>query len=351
VAGAIGRGWTRGLAAAASLWACGALLAAPAAAADLVLDHRSGFIVPVEVNGQTLQLRVDPGANGVIVLNPDAAERAGLRDSPVSGELARALARPPRRGEAGGGSIDEVPAGPAEATRVRADQQEASPFVQLGPLLARGRFGRATARIGGRESGKVFAWFARPAVAGADGLISPAELPYDSVTFRWADGRPRERAYTFAGQFAPLSGFTMPVRVGDHVVAVKFSVAEPASIATAAAGAAIAQASRGSWAGEVRRHPIALDIERPVRPLALARPFAVEGMRVRGFLVRIRDHLGNMQLPQEVAADQDEIVVTARGAHQPVRFLLVLGQDQFEGCSSVTYHRRAVRLVARCPAG
>ena len=53
----------------------GALAAAPASAADLVLDQRSGFVVPVEVNGHTLRLRVDPGANGVIVLNPALEER------------------------------------------------------------------------------------------------------------------------------------------------------------------------------------------------------------------------------------------------------------------------------------
>ncbi|HZF93282.1 MAG TPA: hypothetical protein VEZ20_00260 [Allosphingosinicella sp.] len=327
------------------------LAAMPANAADLVLDHRAGFVVPVEVNGHTLRLRVDPGANGVIVLNPAAAERIGLRDAPIGRALARALSREPRRGQPPIGDIEEIPGGPAEATRVRTDEEEATPFVQLGPLLARGRFGRAQARIGGQTSAKVFAWFTQPAVSDVDGLISPAELPYDSVTFRWTEAWPTDRTFTFAGQFIPLAGFTMPVRVGEHQVNVKFSVVEPSSVATAAAGSAIARAYRGGWAGDVRRHHIALDVLRPVRPLALGRAFPVAGMRVSRFLVRHRDHLGGMDLPSDISADSDEIVVTARGVNQPVRFLLVLGQDQFAGCSSLTYHRRAVRLVARCPAG
>jgi hypothetical protein len=335
-----------GLAAAFALAA-----AAPASAADLLLDHRSGFVIPIEVNGHTLRLRVDPGANGVIVLNPEAAQRVGLRDLPVDRDLARALSPGRRREEPPAGrSLSEVPSGPAEATRVRTEGGEATPFIQLGPLLARGRFGRAEARIGGQAGTRIFAWFAQPAVDGVDGLISPGELPYDSVTFRWADGRPRERSFAFRGQFSPLAGFSMPVRVDAHLVNVKFSVAEPASVATAAAGSVIARDYRGGWAGEVRRHHIALSVLRPVRPLALGRAFPVGGMPVSRFLVRIRDHGGNMQLPSDVIADQDEIVVTAPGAAQPVRFLLVLGQDQFTGCSSLTYHRRSVRLVARCPA-
>jgi hypothetical protein len=340
-----------GRAAAALLAALAA--ASPAQAADLVLDRASGFVVTAEVDGRTLRLRVDPGANGVIVLNPAAAERAGLRESPVNREMARALGigAAPRTGATGIPALGEVmiTEGTGGASRIGGDDQ-LRPQVHLGPLLVQGRFGLARARIGGTSSTKVFAWFERPVATEVDGLISPAELPYANVTFRLGESRPRERSYALDGQYAPLSGFTVPLPVRSYLVNVKLSIAEPSSIATAAAAAAIAQTHGGDWAGEVRRHHIALDIMRPVRPLTLARTLGVHGMQVRNFLVRIRDHGGSMQLPADVATDPDEIVVTAPGQTQPVRFLLVLGQDRLASCSSLVWQRRAVRLVARCSA-
>jgi hypothetical protein len=327
--------------------------AAPARAADLALDRQSGFVVPVEVNGHVLRLRVDPGANGVIVLNPEAAERVGLREASLGRELARALGigMPARGGDdASGRTIDQVPVNAAPSSRVAAAQAEVSPLVQLGPLLARGRFGMARLRAGGSESAKVFAWFESRAVEDADGVISPAELPYATVTFRLSEPRRGERSFTFNGRYTPLAGFVVPLAVRDYVVNVKLSVSEPNSIATAAAAAVIAQSHDGAWSGEVRRHHIALGVMRPVRPLALGRAVPIAAMRVRSFLARFRDNGGDVRLPADVATDPDEIVVTGPGAAQPVRFLLVLGRDQLASCSSIVWQRRSVRLVARCAA-
>ncbi|HEX9932500.1 MAG TPA: aspartyl protease family protein [Allosphingosinicella sp.] len=346
-------GWRQRIGRAAAGLLAALAAASPAEAADLVLDRSSGFVVTAEVNGQTLRLRVDPGANGVIVLNPAAAERAGLRESPVNREMARALGlgAAPRTGATGISSLDDMPTAAATGSRIADERDQVRPFVQLGPLLAQGRFGLGRVRIAGSSSAKVFAWFDNPVANEVDGLISPAELPYANITFRLADERPRERSYALAGQYAPLSGFTVPLAVRGHVVNVKLSVTEPNSIATAAAAAVIAQTHRGGWTGEVRRHHIALDVMRPVRPLALERALGVQGMRVSSFLVRIRDHGGDMRLPADVATDPDEIVVTAPGQTQPVRFLLVLGRDRLASCSSLVWQRRQVRLVARCSAG
>jgi hypothetical protein len=52
-----------------------------AAAADLTLGPASNYLVPVVVKGVTLNLRVDPGADGAIVINRGAAARAKLKAS------------------------------------------------------------------------------------------------------------------------------------------------------------------------------------------------------------------------------------------------------------------------------
>ncbi len=331
------------------------LSTSPLQARDLILDQQSGFVIPVQVNGQTLRLRVDTGANGVIVLNPDVVQRLGLVEAPMDRNMAitMGIGAPPRSGEIQSGIDGEVPMVDAPTTRTLAEHERIRPFVQLGSLMAQGKFAIARASIGGRAGNMVFAWFERSAVADADGLISPAELPYDNVTLRLAPERANERTVTLAGQYTRLSGFSVPMPVQGRNLHVKLSAVETNSIATAAAGSVLAQAHRGSWSGDLRRHNIALGVERPVRPMNLGRPFALGGrLRVSDFLVRVRDHGGNLPLPaarsEEIRTDPDEVVVVAPGANQPVRFLLVLGQDQLSSCSSVTYRRRSVSLVMRC---
>ncbi|MEO6579968.1 MAG: aspartyl protease family protein [Sphingomicrobium sp.] len=329
------------------------LPSSPLRATDLVLDHASGFVIPVQVNGHTLRLRVDTGANGVIVLNPEAAERVGLRELPGNENLALALGigAAARTDETQRPMLDDVPVVSAPTTRTAAQQNPIRPFILLGPLLAQGKFGIARTSIGGSTGSKLFAWFDDPAVTDVDGLISPAELPYSNVTLRLSPSQSGERTVSMDGQYTPLSGFTVPIPVYGHIVNVKLSVVEPFSVATAGAGSAIAQTHQGAWAGDLRAHHIALGVLRPVRPMVLRRAMDVRGLRVSDFLVRVRDNGGRLKLPEvqaTIATDPDEIVVVAPSANQPVRFLLVLGTDQLGSCSSVTYQRRSVRLLVRC---
>ncbi len=57
------------------------LWAAPASAADLILDVASGYLVDAQINGVPVRLRVDPETSGYIILNAHAAQRIGLRRS------------------------------------------------------------------------------------------------------------------------------------------------------------------------------------------------------------------------------------------------------------------------------
>jgi hypothetical protein len=132
-----------------------ALVAAPSLAApapepaplpplDLVLDQQSGFVVPVEINGVELRLRVDPAASGLVVLNPAAARRAHLVP-----ELA-----PP------------VPYIPGAQYR--------KAFARIGPVSLTGRTAETAALVYGRPASLRIIWFDCPSIASSSASPRPA---------------------------------------------------------------------------------------------------------------------------------------------------------------------------------
>lgn len=322
---------------------------APAAASGIRLDKASDYIVEAEMNGQKLRLRVDPGANGVIVLNRDAAERAGLRERPIDWEIARALSLDPRVAEL---VVKAETAKTADAPKSRIDRESVivKPVAQLGPVRSRGLLSLDRARIAGTWDQKLFTWFDGSVVAGADGTISPAELPHNEVILELGPPKAQEKDYEIPVAYTPLTGFTFALPIRSDTVTVKFSPAETATIATAAAGAVIAETNGGQWAGESRPHLIAMNVRRPVRPMALAKPLSIKGMRIKQMLVRTADHQGFRELPADAPVDPDEIVVTARTNRQAARFNLTIGADLLADCSTITYNRKRNRLILRCPA-
>jgi hypothetical protein len=305
------------LAGAVGLALAALLVPSAASAADLLLDRASGFTIPVEIGGATLRLRVDPAAAGLVILNPDAVARAKLTPEMMSGR----------------------PGIPGQFVRPS--------YARIGPVGLTGRTRGTTARTDGQAFPIRAIWFDRPAIDGADGLISPASLPYESVTFRLAAPRAGESPVVLALDFVTELGLYFPYPLEGRALPVQFSLWKPSSIGTAAAGALLAQGRSGAWAGEPDRRPISFGVLRPVRPMRLQRPLDLGFARVAGFLVRTGDYRGGLALPAD-SADPDEIVVTAARAVQAARLNLVLGADQFAACSSLHYDRAGRRLTLNC---
>jgi hypothetical protein len=310
--------------------------------AELALNAENGFEVIAQVNGASLRLRVDPGASGLVLLNPAAAERAGLRPRRFDDELARSLGLPPA-GAAGAqmGVVNdrEVPVYNGSSTRTgSAEATLASATTALGPVKMRGKLAHGDVRLGDRSGRWLFSWFDREVVDGADGLISPAALPFDRVSFRLREPQPGERPLAFVVSHRPLSGLHFQQLVQNRNVTVRLSVLEPATTATAAAGAVIASALDGKWVGAQRRHAVGLGVLRPARPLSLAKPLQLQQFSLTNLLVRSRDHRGNLSLPAELPLSADELLVTAPSS-QAAQFALTIGQDSLERCSRVTYVR------------
>jgi hypothetical protein len=283
------------------------LTPAAAGAADLTVDAASGFLIDATINGQPVRLRVDPETSGYIILNPAAAARLGLRGSWIRSR------------------------------------------TQIGPVRLDGESAVAHVTLGGVRGSRRLVWIARPAVAGADGLIGPADMPYGHVTFVIHPPRAIETAAELPMEFTRRAGLAFALRVGRETVHIQFSLLKADSMATAAAGAVLGDTYHGGWSGAFREEEIEFGVVRPVRPLALASPVDLAGFRFSGFLVRTGDHRGGLALPPEPGADPNEIFVTGeRRGGQRAMFALTLGLDRLGACSIIVWDNLRRRLTLRC---
>lgn len=279
----------------------------PAAASELILEPGSGYVVEGRINHHFVRLKVDPETPGYLILNGDAAFR--LRLFPTSLDAA----------------------------------------AIIGPVRVDGATRAARVQIGGVTSTRRVVWTEREAVSGADGIISPADLPFDSVMLRFHAATPGETIHDLPMRFEPTLGLFHSVPVGDGVVHFRFSTTRRDSLATAAAGALMARELGGGWAGERHGMMIKYGVVRSVRPLVLERPAMLAGQPLTGILVRTGDHRGASVLPDDAAADPDEIVVTAAVERQRARFLVSLGLDWLSRCSSMTWDNIGRRIRLSCP--
>ena len=280
-------------------------LPAQACAADLVLDPASGYLIDGTINGQPVRLRVDPAASGYIILNPATVTRIGLRRS-----MTRAVTR-------------------------------------IGPVRLTGGSKVADVVLGGVQGERRLVWFDQPGIDGADGMVSPAELPYDRVTFRLGEPQAGDRLSEFPMTYRPGTGLFFPLQLGAHEVLFKFTLVESQSMATAGAGAHLSALNGGSWTGDVRSEIVGYGVSRPVRPLRLARPVNLNGLGLTELTVRTGDHRGALDLPPEPDADPEEVVVSA-GSRQRALFHVILGRDLLSACSSLVWDNAARRLALTC---
>lgn len=275
-------------------------------AAELTLDAASTHIVAVEINGHPLNLRVDPGNAGYIILNPAAARKAGLNGSLI-------------------GST-----------------------VSVGPVRLAGKTNRVSFKVGVSETKQRVVWNYRDVIDHADGVISPAILPFDSVTLHLRKQTEKQSTLVLPVRYDHGRGLFFPLELAGKTIAVRLSTLQPLSMATASAGAILAGEHDGSWTGEPRTEHIRFGISRPVRPMTLQRPVNFDSLRIQDILVRTSDNPGQ-QLPPEPTSDPDEIVVRAKAqSKQPATLLITLGYDRLTSCSSISYRRASQAFMLQC---
>ncbi len=282
------------------------LVAAPAAAEDLVLRADQGGIVEAVINGVPLRLKVEFDLLPGVTLNSGAAARAGL-------------------------------------TRTGGWKE------RIGPVTLLGSRAEARLTIAGVPISANIRWRDNPAATGADGAVSVHSLPFDSVTVNRAEAAPGERELSFPTRVHDNHGIHHRLPVGRRRIAVRFSLTRPRTTAPAAAAALIASHQGGRVGGEGSVETIVPGVDRPVRPLRLERPLTVGALAVPVLMVRIADFRGEHRLPwADQVGENGEIIVTGAVASQEALYRITLGLDVLGRCSSATYRRSTGELRLRC---
>jgi hypothetical protein len=227
--------------------------------------------------------------------------------------------------------------------------------ISVGPVRIDGTPGTAMIAMAGKSFLRGVTWFDAPMAEGADMVVGPQGLPFNQVRFQLRPPRPGERRIRLPIVQEDLISTVVRFRIGRQEVRLGFAPERPTSLATAAAGALLAETNGGVLGDTGERIRLALGVERPVRPMRLARPLSIEGLPIDSLLVRTRDFGGETRLPglevPDGMAAPDEVVVRARGAPSPAVYYIILGADALAPCSSIMFdnYRRRVELSCLLP--
>lgn len=278
----------------------------PAAPLGQMVIPAAQPFVTLAVNGQQLRLKVDLGAHGAIILNPQAAARAGL-----------------------------------------AEDEDVT--MRIGPVKLRGSDARAAFELDGSRWESRVMWFDRNYLDDADGVIGPHHLPFAEIVFQGPESAPRP-SFTLEVTYTEGRGVFVPTKIAGKKVAVRFSLLQQQSFATGSAGALLAKQHNGTLEGVVVPQRIGWDVIRPTRRLALLQPWLVGRFSLRNILVRLRDFRGKSVLRSaDTDAGPKDILVTGRlRERQDAEHFLTVGLDTLQTCYSITYSRVRSQLIFRC---
>lgn len=283
------------------------IAAAPARAADLVIDAGTGPYVEANINGVPLRLRVDFDHGRSLTLNPEAAARAGLGDG---------------RGR----------------------------WIQIiGPVRLPGRFAEIPVTLAGQPTQAKVNWQEVAVAADADGVVTPHLLPFDRVTLERRNAGAGERDIVLETRIHDNHGIHVPLRIGKRRIAARLSFHHPRTTAPAAAAAVIIGAHGGALEDSKSLEEIGFGVKRPARPLQLARALQVGDLAITRLMARSADYRGKHKLALPAApVGEDDILVTGRLPSQGPLYRITLGLDVLERCSAATYVRATGELRLRC---
>ena len=270
---------------------------------ELLLDMGDP-VITARLNGVALRLRVGLEQKDVIELNPDVAARLPAKFEPSF---------------------------PAEVGR-----------ETLSGIAA-----PVQASIEGRKFLALAASHGRPCCAGVDGAIGVMLLPYATVRFRRAGEGGDGATLSFPMSTNSSRGLEAEKPVGKSSVFLQFSFERPETVATASAGAILAQAYAGEREPGSATTMVAFGVERPVQSVRFARVFTLAGFAFDRLITRTADFGGRHEFPRP-AGQPDDIVVNRRIARQEAWPVVVIGRDRLDRCGEALFDTRSRLLTLRC---
>jgi hypothetical protein len=275
-----------------------ALLSAPAAADEIVLRADPLPIVDVTINGRAARLLVDPALPDVILFDPGAEARLGIRRAPLV--AARVV-------------LDDA------SIRARV----ARPSVRF----ANGKTSRAFAGLFGAR------WMDAP---GIDGALGPGVLPYDQIRIVLRDA-PGGEVHRFALRDPDV--WQIETTLGGEPVTVTLDMRREQSLLNRSAASVLSENGVFKPTGAVTQTPFFLGLSTTTQP-------GVVSERVLGR--PMGDSLARTAEPLVGATGDVDVLVVRRPGSEPPRHTASLGRAALANCHEIAFNRDARSLSLRC---
>lgn len=291
-----------------------------AAVREIPADGR----VTITIDGHVVPARIGPGLPNFLYLPRVRADALFGADARI-----------------GGGGFSLFSVGPAASARI-------------GPVRIPGRVRRAMLGIGDAPPQSEWVkWFETDAYPGEDALGGPYVLPEPIIRFTLRASHPDEVEATL-----PLASrdswwlASVALPIGGQDIVFAFAPQFARTVASAAAGAAIARAQGAQFDGDVQSVPISHGVNRPARPVRLTRPLKLGPLSMTNLLVRTHDYGAATDIdPSEadgLEAQKPDVVVKGKRTKTRPSYVVYVGADLLGACSSITYDKPGQMVTLKC---
>lgn len=284
--------------------------AAPPPGPSDILSVTPGQLFEGNVAGTAMRYQISADAGDRLALNPGLAKQAGLKQG-FLGAFAKML---------GAGS-------------------------KIGSIKVPASIGNVIQTLDGQPFKQYVLWYNRDVVSNGDGEIGIYGLAHQIISFRLRP--PLANETTYALSMSQRSSGTVGIihGEGENQIFLRFDFSRDRSLATAAAGARLAQLHGGAFAGDVLRPIVKFGVARPARALKMTSPFRVGPFVIDQPLVRLVDYGDTTKIRDTQQSDEDIIVKGKRRGDEDNSFIYI-GQNDVAHCSSVTFDKvkREIRL-------
>jgi hypothetical protein len=221
----------------------------------------------------------------------------------------------------------------------------------VGPVKIKGQQRLAEIESGGRIDTQLVQWYQSDMYPFGDALAGPYAIPVPVIRFILRPAQAGETQFTVPLALDERRWLaSSPKLIGKRKVYFAFAPQFEATLASAGAGAAIAQIHGGEFTGDPVPVMVTHNVSRPARPVQLKAPITLGPISLSKLLVRSRDY-GNTNTIKEAKSpeeSEDEILVQANRKGTNPEYFVYIGNDVLKNCSSITYDKPGQTVTLRC---